>query len=55
MRAAADEDAVRFLLISGQPLGKPVAWYGPIALDTRQELRVAFEEFHRGTFVKSRC
>lgn len=43
---------LRFLLVSGMPLGEPVAWYGPIVMNTREELRTAFDEFHRGTFVK---
>lgn len=47
-----DEAAVRFLLIAGRPLGEPVAWYGPIVMNTQAELRLAFEEYHAGTFVK---
>jgi hypothetical protein len=43
---------VRFLLVSGKPIGEPVAWYGPIVMNTREELRIAFEEFENGTFVK---
>jgi redox-sensitive bicupin YhaK (pirin superfamily) len=47
------EDApVRFLLISGQPITEPVAWYGPIVMNTRDELRIAFEELQNGTFIK---
>lgn len=44
--------AVRFLLISGKPLNEPVAWYGPIVMNTQEELRIAFEEFNNGTFIK---
>jgi hypothetical protein len=47
-------DAVRFLLISGKPIGEPVAWYGPIVMNTQEELRVAFEEYEQGTFIKHR-
>lgn len=47
------EDAVRFLLVSGKPLKEPVAWYGPIVMNTQEELRTAFEEYRNGTFVKS--
>jgi quercetin 2,3-dioxygenase len=49
---STDEAPVRFLLISGKPLREPVAWYGPIVMNTREELRQAFEEFENGTFVK---
>jgi hypothetical protein len=49
---AAEAGAVRFLLISGKPIGEPVAWHGPIVMNTREELRVAFEEFENGTFIK---
>ncbi len=45
-------DPVRFLLISGQPLREPVAWGGPIVMNTRAELRDAFEEYEKGTFLK---
>ena len=45
-------DPVRFLLISGKPIHEPVAWYGPIVMNTREELRVAFEEYQQGTFLK---
>ena len=43
---------VRFLLVSGKPIGEPVAWYGPIVMNTQEELRVAFEEFETGSFIK---
>lgn len=43
---------VRFLLVSGRPIGEPVAWYGPIVMNTQEELRVAFDEFERGAFIK---
>lgn len=52
MMVSTEDDAVRFLLISGKPIGEPVAWYGPIVMNTRDELRIAFEEYHNGTFVK---
>ena len=48
----AGDDGVRFLLISGQPLEEPVAWYGPIVMNTREELRHAFEQLEAGTFLK---
>ena len=43
---------VRFLLVSGQPLKEPIAWYGPIVMNTQAEIRSAFREFEEGTFVK---
>ena len=45
-------EAVRFLLVSGKPIREPVAWYGPIVMNTQDELRVAFEEYQNGTFIK---
>jgi redox-sensitive bicupin YhaK (pirin superfamily) len=49
----AGEDGIRFLLVSGKPLREPVAWYGPIVMNTQQELQQAFEEIQAGTFLKS--
>ena len=43
---------VRFLLISGKPIKESVAWRGPIVMNTEEELRVAFEEYQTGTFIK---
>jgi quercetin 2,3-dioxygenase len=48
----AGEEGIRFLLVSGKPLGEPVAWYGPIVMNTQQQLQEAFEELERGTFLK---
>ncbi len=45
-------EPVRFLLISGKPIGEPVAWRGPIVMNTQEELQVAFEEYRNGTFIK---
>jgi len=47
-----EEHPVRFLLVAGKPLAEPVAWYGPIVMNTQAELRVAFREYEQGTFVK---
>jgi quercetin 2,3-dioxygenase len=49
---STDRDYVRFLLISGKPIGEPIAWYGPIVMNTNDELRIAFEEYNNGTFIK---
>jgi redox-sensitive bicupin YhaK (pirin superfamily) len=47
----ASEEGIRFLLVSGQPLQEPVAWYGPIVMNTQEQLRAAFEELREGTFL----
>jgi redox-sensitive bicupin YhaK (pirin superfamily) len=54
LRITAGGEGVRFLLISGRPIREPVAWYGPIVMNTREELRVAFQEYRDGTFIKYR-
>jgi redox-sensitive bicupin YhaK (pirin superfamily) len=46
------EMGVRFLLISGAPLREPVAWHGPIVMNTREELQTAFRELNTGEFIK---
>ena len=51
---ATQGQAVRFLLVSGKPIGEPVAWYGPIVMNTQEELAVAFDEYRNGTFIKVR-
>jgi redox-sensitive bicupin YhaK (pirin superfamily) len=48
----AGDEGIRFLLVSGQPIEEPVAWYGPIVMNTREELQLAFDELNRGTFIK---
>jgi redox-sensitive bicupin YhaK (pirin superfamily) len=45
---------IRFLLVSGKPLEEPVAWYGPIVMNTEAELRQAVSEMQQGTFIKYR-
>ncbi|MBP1605056.1 MAG: Pirin domain protein [Acidobacteria bacterium] len=50
----AGEQGIRFLLVSGKPIQEPIAWYGPIVMNTREELRQAFAEFQAGTFLKHR-
>jgi len=51
---SAEKAPVRFLLVSGKPIGEPVAWYGPIVMNTDEEIRIAFEEYRNGTFIKHR-
>ena len=49
---SAEKRPVRFLLVAGRPLAEPVAWYGPIVMNTQVELDTAFREYEQGTFVK---
>ena len=49
----AGDKGIRFLLIAGKPLREPVAWYGPIVMNTQEQLRQAFKELELGTFLKS--
>ncbi|MBI5817253.1 MAG: hypothetical protein HZB09_02390 [Candidatus Yonathbacteria bacterium] len=42
----------QFLLIVGEPIGEPVAWYGPIVMNTEDEIKLALEEYQNGTFAK---
>jgi redox-sensitive bicupin YhaK (pirin superfamily) len=48
----AGEQGIRFLLVSGKPIEEPVAWYGPIVMNTEDELRLAVAEMRAGTFIK---
>jgi redox-sensitive bicupin YhaK (pirin superfamily) len=48
----AGDDGVRFLLVSGKPLEEPVAWYGPIVMNTQEQLQKAYLELEQGTFLK---
>ncbi len=48
----AGEQGIRFLLVSGKPIEEPVAWYGPIVMNTQDELRQAVNDIQRGTFIK---
>jgi redox-sensitive bicupin YhaK (pirin superfamily) len=51
----AGDDGIRFLLVSGKPLQEPVAWYGPIVMNTQEQLCQAFEELEQGTFLKAQA
>ena len=51
---SAEAEPVRFLLISGRPIREPIPWYGPIVMNTQEELRTAFEELEKGTFINHR-
>jgi quercetin 2,3-dioxygenase len=50
----AGDEGIRFLLVSGKPIEEPVAWYGPIVMNTQEELRRAYSELRDGTFIKGR-
>jgi redox-sensitive bicupin YhaK (pirin superfamily) len=50
----ADDEGIRFLLVSGKPIEEPVAWYGPIVMNTKAELQQAVAELNNGTFIKHR-
>ena len=48
----AGEEGIRFLLVSGKPIEEPVAWYGPIVMNSQAELQQAFTELRNGTFIR---
>jgi hypothetical protein len=50
----AGNEGIRFLLVSGKPLEEPVAWHGPIVMNTEQQLQQAYNELRQGTFIKQR-
>ncbi len=52
MQIRADKGGLRFLLFLGKPLGEPIAWQGPIVMNTQEELELAFLEYRQGSFLK---
>lgn len=48
----AGNDGIRFILVTAPPLGEPIAWGGPVVMNTKEELRKAFDELSEGTFIK---
>jgi len=53
IRVEAGEQGGRFLLVSGEPIKEPVAWRGPIVMNTQAELETAFRDLKEGTFINS--
>jgi redox-sensitive bicupin YhaK (pirin superfamily) len=51
---ATENEMMRFILFTGKPLNEPIEWRGPIVMNTKEELFQAFDEYHRGTFVKTK-
>jgi hypothetical protein len=49
---STEDGPVRALFVSGKPIGEPVAWHGPIVMNTQEELRIAFQEYENGSFIK---
>ncbi|AUC53595.1 hypothetical protein CDO87_10505 [Sagittula sp. P11] len=49
----AGDEGIRFLLMTGRPIQEPVAWHGPIVMNTQDELRQAFKELNNGTFIRN--
>lgn len=52
IKIVTEDSLLRFLLISGKPIGEPVAWQGPIVMNTQEEIKTAFAEYREGTFIK---
>jgi redox-sensitive bicupin YhaK (pirin superfamily) len=50
----AGDEGIRFLLVSGKPIEEPVAWYGPIVMNTQEQLEQAFDELRNGRFIRER-
>ncbi len=52
LSVGAGPEGIRFLLVSGKPIEEPVAWYGPIVMNTQEQLRQAISELQTGDFIK---
>jgi len=48
----AGPEGVRFLLVSGKPIQEPVAWHGPIVMNTKEEIKQAMQDLNTGNFIK---
>jgi redox-sensitive bicupin YhaK (pirin superfamily) len=54
VKIRSGEEGMRFLLISGKPIGEPVSWHGPIVMNRQSELIQAYQEMEEGTFLRAR-
>jgi redox-sensitive bicupin YhaK (pirin superfamily) len=54
VRVQSSGEGIRFLFFSGRPINEPIAWGGPIVMNTREELQQAFFEYRNGTFIRTR-
>jgi len=52
IQVATQDDPVHFFLVSGRPLEEPIAWYGPIVMNTEEEIKLAFADLQDGTFIR---
>ena len=52
IKLLSGHNGVRFLLVSGNPINEPVAWHGPIVMNTHEEIKLAMTELNNGTFIK---
>ena len=53
VKIKTENKSIHFLLVSGKPINEPVAWYGPVVMNTQEEVDLAFDEYRKGTFIKS--
>jgi hypothetical protein len=53
VKVEAGDDGIRFLLVSGAPIKEPVAWHGPIVMNTQEELRQAMQDLRTGNFIRA--
>ena len=54
IKITTTDSNARMLFISGKPIKEPVAWYGPIVMNTQEEIETAFREYRNGTFIKKK-
>jgi redox-sensitive bicupin YhaK (pirin superfamily) len=53
LAVSVDSEPLKLLLLTGKPLNEPVAWRGPVVMNTQDELETAFREYREGTFIKN--